>query len=270
MCRDEALRKESVRFKNKPFTFRLSDRKVEARKTHPGRTPIAKACDFCGSVKLLGEANSRSFAKNGRAFCDEDCACGWKSIHYASANHKPFEESRQRTRARKAIQAEEVRKRDEKREVARLIKPVNAKTPGYVTCIECKKTVWVEQHSDKKYCSYRCSRKVYSRSESYRAKRRESKRNRDHIKRSKGIGDRITIPDLMKRHKSRCVNCQTICVKPEGYNWDNEANIDHVLPIAAGGLHVWSNVQLLCRRCNMAKGATVAQGTQLMLDLRFK
>jgi hypothetical protein len=23
-----------------------------------------------------------------------------------------------------------------------------------------------------------------------------------------------------------------LCVKPEGYNWPNEANIDHVLPVS--------------------------------------
>jgi 5-methylcytosine-specific restriction endonuclease McrA len=218
----------------------------------------------------MGDAAQRNASKGGRVFCDEQCACEWKSIHYASANHKPFEESRKRTKAKRAIEAEAARRRAEEREVARLIKPVNAKTPGYVTCIECSKTVWVEQHSDKKYCSEKCSRKAYRRSENYKAIRRESKRNRDHIKRSKGIGDRITIPDLMKKYKTRCVNCKTICVKPEGYNWNNEATIDHVLPIAAGGLHIWSNVQLLCRRCNVAKGATVAHGTQLMLDLRFK
>jgi hypothetical protein len=270
MPKNQELRKETIRFRESPLGFKLSTIKVEARKKNPGNKPIAHPCSFCGSVKLLGDANARAFSKSGRAFCDEECASEWKSIHYASANHKPFEESRQRTRAKQAIEAEAARRRAEEREVARLIKPVNNKTPGYVTCIVCQKTVWVEQHPDKKYCSKECSRKAHRQTDSYKANRRESKRNREHIKRSKGIGDRITMPELMKKHKGRCVNCQTICVKPEGYNWDNEANIDHVLPIAAGGLHIWSNVQLLCRRCNMAKRDKVAKGTQLMLDLRFK
>jgi len=270
MYRNEELRKETIRFRESPLGFKLSLAKVEARKKNSGNKPIAHPCSFCGSVKLLGDANARSFKKSGRAFCDEDCACEWKSIYYASANYKPFEESRQRTRAKRTIEAEAARRRAEEREVARLIKPVNNKTPGYVTCIVCQKTVWVEQHPDKKYCSKKCSQKAHRQTAAYKASRRESKRNREHIKRSRGIGDRITIPDLMKKHKSRCVNCRTICVKPEGYNWDNEANIDHVLAIAAGGLHIWSNVQLLCRRCNMAKGDKVAKGTQLMLDLRFK
>ena len=264
--------KESSRWLQYPFQFKLSDCAVAVRsnlRRVPSKAKIGSCC-FCGSAKVMGDAVQRKLKKGGRFFCDEECAASWRSVHYASANHKPFEESRQRTKARKAIRAEEVRKRKEEMEVARLIKPVNAKTPGYVTCTVCHKTVWVEQHAQKKYCSTKCARKANRKTEGYKSRRRESKRNRDHIKRSKGIGDRITIPDLMKKHKSRCVSCRTICVRPEGYNLDNEGNIDHVLPIAAGGLHIWSNVQLLCRRCNMAKGAAVAQGTQLMLDLRFK
>ena len=261
MYKDEVLRKESVRFKEQPFTFRLSDRKVEARRTHPGRTPIAKACDFCGSVKLLGEANSRSFSKNGRAFCDEDCACGWKSIHYASSNHKPFEESRQRTRARKAIQAKEARKREEERELARLIKPVNAKTPGYVACTVCKKTVWVEQHSDKKFCSHACMRKGPN---AIRNKRNARHRRRLREKSSE-IHQPICLEQLMKKHRKRCKQCNTLCVKPEGYNHPNEGTIDHIMPLSKGGLHLWNNVQLLCRQCNSAKRDVVLPGTQMML-----
>ena len=34
------------------------------------------------------------------------------------------------------------------------------------------------------------------------------------------------------------------------------ANVDHVKPIAAGGDHVWSNVAVAHRVCNMLKGAT--------------
>jgi len=274
-CRTKAYAKagvEGARWLQYPFQFKLSDSVVAVRSRI--RRVVDKAqvgfCCFCGSAKIMGDATQRNASKGGRVFCDEQCACEWRSIHYASANHKPFEESRQRTRAKRAIEAEAARRRAEEREAARLIKPANKKTPGYVTCIVCQKTVWVEQHSNKKYCSKKCSRKAHRQTAGYKASRRELKRNREHIKRSKGIGDRITIPDLMKKHKSRCVNCRTICVKPEGYNWDNEANIDHVLPIAAGGLHIWSNVQLLCRRCNMAKGDKVAKGTQLMLDLRFK
>lgn len=270
MYKDKALRVESVRFKEHPFTFKLSEKKVGSRKRNPGKPRPSVSCSFCGSVKILGDANNRNFERTGRAFCDEDCACNWKSIYYASPNHKPMEDLRQQTKAKKAMLEADRKRKVEEREIKKLITPPNAKSSGYVTCVECKKTIWVDQHSQKKYCSVECSRKAFRKTEAYKELRRESKRNRDHIKRSRGIGDKITIPELLKKFKRRCVNCRTVCVKPEGYNWDNEATIDHVLPIAKGGLHIWSNVQLLCRRCNVAKSDRVLPGTQLMLDLRFK
>jgi 5-methylcytosine-specific restriction endonuclease McrA len=30
--------------------------------------------------------------------------------------------------------------------------------------------------------------------------------------------------------------------------------VDHVLPVARGGEHIWKNLQLLCRQCNTIKG----------------
>lgn len=251
------LKKESVRFKEKPFTFKLSEQKVSSRKKHPGKPFASVACMFCGSVKILGDSNRRAYAKSGRAFCDEDCACGWKSIYYASPNHKPFEESRRRTRARKAVESEQIKKRKEEREIARMLRPINAKTPGYYTCVVCKKTEWVDQHSQKKYCSDRCRRKS--------DKAINQKRNRRHKTRSRAISQLISLAELMRKFKGRCNYCKTLCVKPDGRNDPSEATVDHIMPLSKGGLHLWNNVQLLCRRCNTAKKDKVLPGTQLML-----
>ena len=36
---------------------------------------------------------------------------------------------------------------------------------------------------------------------------------------------------------------------------EDRPEIDHIVPISAGGAHVWDNVQLLCRDCNSRKSA---------------
>jgi hypothetical protein len=274
-CRAKAYAKagfEGERWLQYPFQFKLSDSVVAVRSRI--RRVVDKAqvgfCCFCGSAKVMGEAVQRSVGKGNRFFCDRECACEWKSIYYASANHKPMEIQRQETRAKQQQRQEQADLKRREKEAAKALKPANQKTPGYVTCVECGNTVWVDQHAQKKYCSVACSVRSNRKTDKTKAKRRQAKRNRDHIKRTKGIGDMIDIVEVMKRHKKRCCNCNTLCVKPEGYNWPNEANIDHILPVSKGGLHIWSNVQLLCRRCNIAKSDNVADGTQLMLDLRFK
>lgn len=43
-------------------------------------------------------------------------------------------------------------------------------------------------------------------------------------------------------------------------------SIDHVLPRAKGGQHVWENVVAACRRCNTAKGDRLLAETDLELS----
>ena len=251
--------KESSRWLQFPFQFKLSECAVAVRsglRRVPSKAKVGFCC-FCGSAKVMGDAVQRSVSKGRRVFCDEECAASWRSVHYASANHKPFEESRQRTKARKAIEAREVAKRKDEREIARLIRPVNAKTPGYRTCTICHKTEWVEERSQAKFCSNRC------RNKSPKAKLWD--KNRRHKIRSKSLSQLICLDELMKRHRNRCKQCNTLCVKPEGYNHPNEGTIDHIMPLSKGGLHLWNNVQLLCRQCNSAKRDIVLPGTQMML-----
>jgi len=45
-------------------------------------------------------------------------------------------------------------------------------------------------------------------------------------------------------------------------------NIDHVIPKAQGGLHVWENVVASCRRCNTKKGGRTPEQAGLVLIQR--
>lgn len=41
--------------------------------------------------------------------------------------------------------------------------------------------------------------------------------------------------------------------------------IDHVIPLARGGLHTWANLQCLCRRCNQLKSDRVLSNLELLI-----
>lgn len=50
--------------------------------------------------------------------------------------------------------------------------------------------------------------------------------------------------EIKTRFEGRCAYCFTLVAKPE---------IDHVIPVSRGGLHVASNVAPACRWCNRSK-----------------
>jgi len=47
---------------------------------------------------------------------------------------------------------------------------------------------------------------------------------------------------------------------------DKAPELDHIIPLAAGGTHTWDNVQCACRACNISKGSG-AMNDQLRLEL---
>jgi 5-methylcytosine-specific restriction endonuclease McrA len=232
------------------------------------RKPFDTAtCAFCGSVKVLGDAQSRSRRKGQELmFCDLECACNWKSVYYATDDYEHNKKRRDRKAVRLAREREEMLARVKVRRD--MLKKQKEETKrrneekrkadwqsGMVTCLRCGKQKWFEKHAKKKlFCSHRCAAK-------------HQRSNREHLLRSRSVGERIGLAELAKKSKWRCVKCNVKCVKPEGYNLDNEATIDHIIPLSKNGLHAWSNVQLLCRRCNTAKGDSIQPGMQLMLPL---
>lgn len=52
---------------------------------------------------------------------------------------------------------------------------------------------------------------------------------------------------VIERDGKRCVYCD------EDLS-DAEIHLDHVVPEAKGGLTTYSNLQVTCRKCNLAKG----------------
>lgn len=85
--------------------------------------------------------------------------------------------------------------------------------------------------------------------------RRAEKARRRAIERGANA-DRIDPIVVFDRHKWRCHICG--CKTPRelrGSYAGNAPELDHVIPLAAGGTHTWGNVACACRACNGAKSA---------------
>lgn len=103
----------------------------------------------------------------------------------------------------------------------------------------------------KKYCSPECARKADN-------KRRDFNRR---IKLKSAMVDKdITVEGLYRRDNKTCYLCGRKC-NFEDYTVRDGAfiagdwypSIDHVIPLAKGGLHSWDNVMLAHHRCNSEK-----------------
>lgn len=111
-------------------------------------------------------------------------------------------------------------------------------------CIVCGE--WFMANNARQICcSPECSRKHDNALHDHRAARN-------------GAPDTsITLSRLYRRDGGVC----KICGRELNFEVDPQSgeypSIDHIIPLARGGLHQWNNVQLACRRCNWEKGDRV-------------
>lgn len=67
---------------------------------------------------------------------------------------------------------------------------------------------------------------------------------------AKGNGGKLSasiVQKLLTKQNNKCVCC--------GASLDNGYHLDHIMPLALGGMNDDSNVQLLTPKCNMSKGS---------------
>ena len=77
-----------------------------------------------------------------------------------------------------------------------------------------------------------------------------------------GLGNvRVTLTYLIQRDKGRCGICGGVVRAKRG---PMRPSIDHITPLASGGRHELSNVQLSHYRCNLSKNKR-GGGEQLLL-----
>lgn len=112
-------------------------------------------------------------------------------------------------------------------------------------CLECG-TAFVPIRDSRyyKYCSPGCMKKVNRRITG--AARAARKRGNDY--------EPIDPLLVLARDGWRCQLCG--CPTPKrlrGTVNSKAPEVDHIVPLAAGGTHTWDNVQCACRRCNRVK-----------------
>jgi 5-methylcytosine-specific restriction endonuclease McrA len=81
-----------------------------------------------------------------------------------------------------------------------------------------------------------------------------------HVAKKRSGGRPMKIEMVLERRvfeaaEWRCAICCTYTPPSHRGTFQPDApEIDHIVPLLAGGDHAYSNVQCLCRLCNVAKG----------------
>jgi 5-methylcytosine-specific restriction endonuclease McrA len=284
-------KKEKRDYRDNPNTSNMDDRmrKYAAKNKHIQKDREVKMCQNCGAVSIIGGQRLIDYRKSisGLFYCDKECAYQdrrrvyltseeyrakvnanyvakygretWQKdvcvLNWAECNHcgKQFVQRNGNQSCseacRRAVDTALYEQRKERQRLA------YEKQSGDVACLLCGKRRYVEKNlALRKFCSKRCALKAV-------------KQRREHWMRTNGPCEYIDIDVLIKKHKSKCVQCGVKVVAQSGEYQDNAATIDHKIPLSKGGWHTWNNVQLMCHRCNSHKSDSVKHGTQLMLTV---
>ena len=219
-------------------------------------------CKSCGSAF----ERTADFAKKGNVVCRK---CEHKKVIVRQAKRK---EERAEESKQKAIDRKQNKERAEAEKADALFHLLNDKTH---VCIVCGGSFSIADYMkdrnlkqiqhDPKYCSDICRRKANHRKSKDCKKRSGAfdRGNHRHRARKYGVAYEpgITLRKVWMRNKGICQICGGPC------DWSDRSwskycgplypSIDHVVAMANGGSHIWSNVQLAHMICNSEKGDSI-------------
>lgn len=248
--------------KCKDITLRLR----KGIKCNPNTEPFHKECAVCGkafdtfrskTVCCSPQCSKKWHNRRQMPLTKKPCiVCGKEFIAHRSANilcGDP-ECAKERKRQRNLKSKEKIGKYKTKKD------PVMVET----VCDWCGNTFAHDSRLTKKYCGQECARKANNR-------KREKR-----IPKSQRV-DCISVDRLFERDSGKCYICGCDCdfaawrfsENGNKYPGDRYPTIDHVVPIAAGGLDSWDNVRLACWECNIKKSDKIVSVDQLGKEFAY-
>ncbi len=130
-------------------------------------------------------------------------------------------------------------------------------------CAVCRRLFWAGR-SHRITCSDECRRrreKAQKRTE--HARRRARKR--------RAPSDKIDPMDVLERDGWVCQLCGRTTPKSQRGSCEPTApEVDHIMPLSRGGSHTLSNLQVLCRRCNLRKSNKVTGRARRGVTTQFR
>ena len=119
------------------------------------------------------------------------------------------------------------------------------KTRGIFRSINCQRCgkLFDDHNGRAKYCSRTC--RCAGTHSDYRSRAKRWNVEYDSS---------VTIANVIERFGRGCAECGELIIGEHSSKANQDApSIDHIVPMSAGGAHVWSNVELVHLRCNLKR-----------------
>lgn len=200
-----------------------------------------RTCAMCGAIFTPKAVTQKT--------CTEECGKEYRRI-----------KERERERSKRTCTDEEwkaARLENLKKRWANK-KPKPKKQPYTGTCAVCGKT-FTTRNPAQKTCSKQCG------------KRYKNAKKQHRIPKEQMIDKDITLEALYIRDSGVCYLCGGKC---DFTDRDTDSNItganyptiDHIIPVARGGLHAWHNVRLAHFSCNSLKSDSLIDGANDLIQ----
>lgn len=227
-CKHESIRESRRRSDNK----RLGYTELNTQR---------RTCAVCGATFTPNAATQKT--------CTEECGKEYKRTKDRERERK---KPRLTEQERNAARLNNLRKANEWRTNHKKPKPTPHIYTG--TCAVCG-NVFTTHNPSQKTCSKQCG------------KRYSYARKQHRIPKEQRIDNDITLEALYRRDSGVCYLCGGKCDwndrdKEKNTCGANYPTIDHIIPVARGGLHAWNNVRLAHFICNALKSDEVMEGTE--------
>lgn len=207
-------------------------------------------CECCGKEAYRKQSGSNKSKGYVNRFCSMACRSD-------QSTRVALEIDGIRRIAGRQSREERARKSLIKSVAVALDKVSRVKARASAPCLVCSRPCGGGRTRPRLYCSGECKKKT----EWYAKAKRESKARRKAIERGCKEARAIDPIKVFDRDGWRCQICLRATPKRlRGTHKDNAPELDHIIPIAKGGQHVWSNLQCACRSCNAAKSDKAAAG----------
>lgn len=232
-CRDEAKKRQNIE----------SYRRVAHLEC------FEKTCVVCGKKFETYKPHKKT--------CSKECSKALRQINEKKnqkkrdrKNHIPWDEY---IKIQNAKHDETLKRQKAEREARKETNKIEG------ICVVCGNK-FITYNPKQKTCSKQCGR-------------RWNYRNREKRLKDRIIDDDITLEALYKRDSGVCYICGGKCdwndktTNEEGYHisGDTYPTIDHIMPLAKGGMHSWDNIRLAHFRCNSNKRDDIPEDVEKLL-----